>query len=321
VLEEQLYGSNNDHLVVDAGSGTFGVRLGPLESVVYRVGRRNIVRHAAFESRFVDARTVDVWLPDGYDESSEPYSVLYAHDGQNLFIPYQSVYNGVDWGVDESLQRLIDDGNARQAIVVGVWSTPKRRLEYLPQEAWDAAPEHMQVYIEGTEGGKPESREYLRFIVEELKPFIDQNYRTRPGRDDTFMMGSSMGGLVSLYGTIRHPDVFSAAACVSTHWPLHVDLNEMAATQQFIAFLQSAMPPPGAARFYFDFGTEELDGRYEPHQRLIDDMMRRLGYAEGEDWVTLKFDGAGHSEIAWSERAGVPLEFLLRPSPHRPGKE
>ena len=312
LLDEQLYGDNNDHLVVDGDTGSFGIKLGPLDSVVYRLGRRDIDRYAGFRSEYVDARNVDVWLPEGYGEPANRYSVLYAHDGQNLFIPFQSIYNGVDWGVDESLQQLIDDGRARKTIVVGIWSTPKRRLEYLPQEAWDVAPDQMQAYIRNTEGGVPESREYLRFIVEELKPFIDRSYNTNPAREDTFIMGSSMGGLISLYGMIRYPEIFSAAACVSTHWPLHVDMNEPEATVSFIDFLESTMPPPDTARFYFDFGTEELDGNYEPHQRLIDDMMRRLGYTEGENWVTLKFDGAGHSEIAWNERAEIPLEFLLR---------
>jgi glycosidase/predicted alpha/beta superfamily hydrolase len=311
-LDEQLYGGKDSELVIHDGTGTFGVSLGPLESVVYRVGRKDIDRYPGFESRFVDGRTVDVWLPEGYDVSDERYSVLYAHDGQNLFIPYQSIYNGVDWGVDEALQELMDDDAVRNTIVVGIWSTPKRRLEYLPQEAWDAAPENMQVYIEGQEGGVPESREYLRFIVEELKPFIDANYRTRPGREDTYLMGSSMGGLISLYGLIRHPEVFSAAACVSTHWPLHVDTNEIEATRGFIDFLESAMPPPDSARVYFDFGSEELDGKYEPHQRWIDDMMRRLGYSEGGNWVTRSFEGAGHSEIYWNERVAIPLTFLLQ---------
>ena len=219
---------------------------------------------------------------------------------------------GVDWGVDETLQELIDTGKVRNTIVVGVFSTRKRRLEYLPQEAWDAAPEQMQVYILDNEGGVPESREYLQFIVEELKPFIDSNYRTRPGRDDTFLMGSSMGGLISLYGMIRYPEVFSAAACVSTHWPLHVDRNEIDVTMRFIDFLESAMPNPDTSRFYFDFGTEELDGNYEPHQALIDELMRELGYEKGENWVTNKFEGAGHSEVYWRERVHIPLEFLLR---------
>jgi predicted alpha/beta superfamily hydrolase len=195
---------------------------------------------------------------------------------------------------------------------VGIWNTPKRRLEYLPQEAWDLAPEHMQVYIEGQEGGKPESREYLQFIVEELKPFIDEEYATKPGRDDTFLMGSSMGGLISMYGLINYPEVFSAAACLSTHWPLHVDLNDIEATEAFIGYLKRAMPEPGTNRLYFDFGTEELDGNYEPHQSLIDNMLAERGYTEGEDWITKKFEGAGHSEKYWRERLHVPLTFLLK---------
>jgi len=311
-LNEQLFADRDSQLIVDDGVGTFSVSLAPLESAVLRVGRKNIDRYEDFASAFVDPRNVDVWLPEDYENSDERYSVVYAHDGENLFIPFQSKYNGMDWGIDETLQRLIDEGKARNTIVIGIWSTPKRRLEYLPQEAWDLAPEHMQIYIQDNEGGVPESREYLQFIVEELKPFIDNNYRTRPDRDNTFLLGSSMGGLISLYGMIRHADTFSAAACLSTHWPLHVDLNDMRATESFISFLATALPPPESSRFYFDFGTEELDGRYEPHQDLIDDMMRSNGYDEGESWQTLKFEGAGHSEIYWRKRLHMPLEFMLK---------
>jgi predicted alpha/beta superfamily hydrolase len=249
-------------------------------------------------------------VPADYHSSDKGYRVIYAHDGQNLFNP-SYVWNNTDWGIDETLQGMIDAGRVDDAIVVGIWNTPKRRLEYLPQEAWDVAPDAMQVYIENQEGGTPMSREYLRFIVEELKPFIDSNYRTRHGRDDTFLLGSSMGGLISMYGVMTYPEVFGAAACVSTHWPLHVGLNDIKATEAFIARLKEAMPLPGSNRFYFDFGTEELDGRYEPHQQLIDQMMAGLGYTEGKDWVTRKFEGAGHSEGFWRERIDIPLEFLL----------
>ena len=311
-LDEQLYGSAVSELVINAGIGAFNVSLGPLKSAVFRVGRRDIHRYDDVQSNYVDPRRVDVWLPDGYEESDEPYSVLYAHDGQNIFIPWQVGLHPVDWGIDEAIQRLMDSGKIRKTIVVGIWNTPKRRLEYLPQEAWDAAPEDMQIYIEGTEGGKPESQEYLQFIVEELKPFVDSTYRTRPDREDTFLIGSSMGGLISLYGMIRHPDVFSGAACVSTHWPLHVDLDNTEATHNFIEYMTGAMPTPGSGRIYFDFGTEELDGRYEPHQILIDDMMRGLGYKHGKNWETRKFEGAGHNEPAWRARVDIPLKFLLQ---------
>jgi predicted alpha/beta superfamily hydrolase len=169
----------------------------------------------------------------------------------------------------------------------------------------------MQVYIEGQEGGRPESREYVQFIVGELKPFIDANYRTKPDRDHTSTMGSSMGGLISMYAMLKYPDVFGAAACLSTHWPLHVDLNDPDATTSFISYLKNAMPAPDGHRIYFDFGTEELDGNYEPHQQLIDAMMAEIGYTQGKDWVTRKFNGAGHSEKDWRKRLHIPLGFLL----------
>ncbi len=310
MLDEQLYRRNHAQLIVDNGAGMLRIKLGPLDSAVLRVGAPNIVRHGDFQSGNVDARHIDVWLPADYHETDRRYPVIYAHDGQNLYNP-SFVWNETDWGVDEVLQGMIDDGTVDGAIVVGIWNTPKRRLEYLPQEAWDAAPGDMQIYIEGQESGKPLSREYLRFIVEELKPFIDRHYRTKADRDNTLTMGSSMGGLISLYALLKYPDVFGAAACLSTHWPLHVDLDNIEATHSFIDFLKTSMPAPGTHRVYFDFGSEELDGRYEPHQRLIDEMMAQLGYRRGHDWVTRKFEGAGHSEKDWRERLGIPLGFLL----------
>ncbi|MGH8242349.1 MAG: alpha-amylase family glycosyl hydrolase, partial [Steroidobacteraceae bacterium] len=134
-------------------------------------------------SRFVDPRRVDVWLPPSYGrEPARRYPVLYMHDGQNLFEPALS-YTGVDWGVDEAITRLAAEGKLREAIVVGIWNTPKRFAEYMPAKAL-------------TESGLPDdwpdmawmrrhsivSDDYLRFIVEELKPFVDANYRTLPGR-------------------------------------------------------------------------------------------------------------------------------------------
>jgi glycosidase/predicted alpha/beta superfamily hydrolase len=310
-LYERLYAAQDSQLIVSEGVGTFAVSLAPLESAVFRVGRKNIDRYANFASAFVDSRNVDVWLPEGYEDSDERYSVVYAHDGENLFIPFQSIFSGTDWGIDEALQTLIDDGKARNTIVVGIWSTPKRRREYLPFDMFDVVTPEAQTTIAEVMDGEPLSREYLRFVVEELKPFIDKQYRTRPGRDDTLLMGSSMGGLISLYGIITYPETFSAAACLSTHWPLSLVTNDTASTIAFIDYLEKAMPRAGTHRFYFDFGTTELDGQYEPHQTLIDDMMRSIGYEQGELWQTLKFEGAGHSESYWRERVQIPLAFLL----------
>jgi glycosidase/predicted alpha/beta superfamily hydrolase len=255
-------------------------------------------------SRFVDPRRVDVWLPPSYGrEPRRRYPVLYMHDGQNLFDPALS-YIGVDWGVDEAITRLAAQGEIREAIVVGIWNTPKRFAEYMPARA---IPES------GLPDGWPDlawmrrerivSDDYLRFIVEELKPFVDARYRTLPGRADTSIMGSSMGALISLYALVEYPEVFGAAGCVSIHWPLGDGL--------VADYLARALPPRGPNRLYFDHGTTTLDAGYEPYQRRVDAMLRAAGWREGRDFMTYRDEGAAHDERAWRARLSVPLRFLL----------
>jgi predicted alpha/beta superfamily hydrolase len=263
-----------------------------------------LLRHASMPSAHVAARNVDVWLPPGYGaDPARRYPVLYMHDGQNLFDPATS-YGGVDWAVDEAMTRLIAQGTVRDAIVVGIWNSPKRREEYMPQRAVQNA--EIRFNVPGTGGVKPSdiiSDRYLAFLVEELKPFIDSSYRTLPGRDDTFVMGSSMGGLVSQYAMSRYPDVFGGAGCVSTHWPA----GDGIAVTDFGAHL----PDPATHRYWFDYGTETLDSSYQPYQEQADALLRKAGYVEGQNWVTKKFDGAEHSEKSWRLRVDQPLVFLL----------
>jgi oligosaccharide 4-alpha-D-glucosyltransferase len=316
-LDEQLYASNDGELVVHEGIGSFNVSLAPLESVVYRVGRKDIHRLENVQSQFVGARHIDVWLPSGYEASNDSYSVLYVHDGQNVFIPWQVGFQPIDWGIDEAVQRLMHEGTIRDTIVVGIWSTPDRIADYLPWDAYNLASPEYRTQIHEYMSEEPESREYLRFIVEELKPFIDTTYRTRPERDETFIMGSSMGGLISLYGLIRYPDVFGGAGCVSTHWPSTMMADSRDVNAPFLDYLRNSIPSPGEHRIYFDFGTEELDGQYEPHQRVVDEVMSELGYEHGLLWQTQKFEGAGHNEPAWRERVHVPLKFLLGPADNK----
>lgn len=263
-------------------------------------------RHEKVTSRYVDARQVDVWLPPGYAQAvSQRYPVLYMHDGQNLFDPALS-YTRIDWGIDETMTRLIAAGKVREAIVVGIWNTPKRGEEYIPRKAVTEATVSLEV------PGMPElskmqlvSDGYLKFLVEELKHFIDSKYRTRPGRDDTFIMGSSAGALISIYALAEYPDVYGGAGGVSTHWPLGDGI--------VIDYFEKHLPKPGGHKLYFDYGTATLDGNYEPYQRRVDALLRRAGYRQGVDWVTVKADGAEHNEAAWRARMDVPLEFFLGP--------
>ena len=257
-----------------------------------------------FYSKFVDFRNVDVWYPPGYEwEDNTRYPVLYMHDGQNLFDTPAS-YGGESWRVDQAVTRLIDEGKIRSAIVVGVWNSPLRWREYLPQKPYEspALQKHHPLFLERA-GGPPISDAYLKFLVEELKPFIDSKYRTLPDRQNTFVMGSSMGGLISLYAISEYPGVFGGAGCISTHWSAGGDdmVDEMACR----------LPHPATHKLYFDFGTETLDKEYEPFQRRMDDHLRRAGYMENKNWVTCKFEDAEHSERSWRQRVHIPLEFLM----------
>ena len=262
-----------------------------------------LLRHASVPSAHVAARNVDVWLPPGYGaDPARRYPVLYMHDGQNLFDPATS-FGGIDWGVDEAMTDLIEKGAVREAIVVGVWNTGKRREEYMPQRAVQG---NVHFNVPGAEDLKPAdiiSDRYLAFLVKELKPFIDASYRTLPDRADTFVMGSSMGGLVSQYAMSRYPEVFGGAGCVSTHWPA----GDGIAVADFGAHL----PDAATHRYWFDYGTATLDSSYEPYQKQADALLRKAGYVEGQNWVTKKFDGAEHSEKSWRLRVDQPLVFLL----------
>jgi predicted alpha/beta superfamily hydrolase len=263
-----------------------------------------IQRYTAFPSRYFEPRNVDIWSPPGYDQDlTARYPVIYMHDGQNLF-DSAIAFTGNDWGIDEAITRLIQQGYTRGAIVVGVWNGPRRWPDYMPQKLLEA-PEGQELrarFIQ-EQGISSRSDDYLRFLVEELKPCIDEQYRTLPDQSHTFVMGSSMGGLASLYALEEYPQVFSRAGCLSTHWPAGGDL--------LVDYLGARLPPPGTCRLYFDYGTATLDALYEPYQLRFDAILLQHGYQPGQDWITLKFENAEHNESAWRARVEIPLRFLL----------
>ncbi|MEM9528608.1 MAG: alpha/beta hydrolase-fold protein, partial [Bacteroidota bacterium] len=174
-----------------------------------------------FESEYVVPRNVDVWLPNNYS-ADEAYAVLYMHDGQMLYDSTRS-WNGQEWGVDETMGKLLKEGAIRNTIVVGIWNTEFRHSEYFPQKPFESLPKSFQDSLlndvkRGQEHAlfKTEvcSDNYLKFIVEELKPFIDKKYATLPDVQNTFIAGSSMGGLISMYALCEYPEVFFGAGCL-----------------------------------------------------------------------------------------------------------
>ncbi|MFN0014954.1 MAG: alpha/beta hydrolase [Saprospiraceae bacterium] len=274
-------------------------------------------RFENFPSRFVDARTVDVWLPDAYDPAKK-YAVLYMHDGQMLF-DATTTWNKQEWGVDETLSRLLAEGKIRDCIVVGIWNnSSKRHSEYFPQKPYEllSAAQRESLLQEARSSGQilfgaeVQSDRYLKFLVEEVKPFVDTQFSTLSGREHTFVAGSSMGGLISLYAVCEYPEVFGGAACLSTHWPgiFRAENNPIPAA--FMQYMQTSLPDPGTHKIYFDHGTATLDALYPPFQKQADAVLLARGFSE-TNWVSRVFEGEDHSERAWQGRLEVPVLFLL----------
>lgn len=282
------------------------------------VSSGTIERLEAFPSQQVAARNVDVWLPEGYPAAA-PYAVLYMHDGQMLFDATQT-WNKQEWHADEVASELIGNGKTRPFIIVGVWNNdPYRHSEYFPQKPFAALSSADQARLYAAKRGdkamfeRPvESDRYLKFLVSELKPHIDQHYAVDPSREQTVVMGSSMGGLISMYALAEYPDVFGAAACLSTHWPGTFEPDDRAVQQAFYDYLDTRFPAPGSHRIYFDHGDATLDAWYPPLQAEVDRRMHAKGY-EFPRMLSLSFPGTDHSEVSWAKRLHVPLQFLLPP--------
>lgn len=283
-----------------------------------KVTSGKIERLPNFKSQYIDARNVDVWLPDGYS-SKEKYAVLYMHDGQALYDAEQT-WNKQAWDVDETSGKLISESKTQKFIVVGIWNNGmKRHAEYFPQKAFEQLSPEKQEFVsnEYLSKGKidvafhPVSDNYLKFIVTELKPFIDKTYSTKTDAANTFVAGSSMGGLISMYAICEYPEVFSGAACLSTHWSGIYQIDDNPVPAAFYDYLKNHLPNPKNHKIYFDFGDQTLDALYPSLQKMVDYIMYEKGFT-ATNWTTKFFSGKDHSENAWKERLNIPLEFLLK---------
>jgi enterochelin esterase-like enzyme len=284
------------------------------------VSSGTIVDLGVLKSNYADPRRVVVWLPTGYQPSGPKYAVLYIHDGQNLFDKETAGY-GMEWQIDETLDRLIQEKKVRPTIVVGIWNTPKRLQEYVPSKAFNGLPPSYREKIRALYGGDPLSDGYLKFIVRELRPMIDKRFNVKTDAADTAIMGSSMGSLISLYAIDEYPKIFGAAGMMSTHWPLVITPDDKpiseeqyeAVSSAFERYLAPALPDPATHKLYFDHGSETLDANYARYQDRVDRVVRRRGYLQWQTTLSLSYPGEKHNEISWASRVMVPLQFLLPP--------
>ncbi len=277
-----------------------------------------LVRIDSFPSQYLGNRKIDIWLPNSYD-GVKPHAVLYMHDGQMLF-DSTTTWNKKDWRVDETLHQLMREGKIRNTIVVGVWNSgASRHVDYFPQKPFESLPKAIQdtLYGKNRPGGasvfnglRIRSDDYLKFLVKELKPYIDAKYRVQKDPANTFVAGSSMGGLISMYAICEYPEVFGGAACLSTHWPGIFTNHMNPIPDAFVAYLKMHLPNPATHKLYFDHGTTTLDSLYAVHQQKVDAVMRSKKWAK-RNWMSRVFPGTDHSENAWADRLDIPMMFLL----------
>ena len=239
-------------------------------------------------AHLIKPRNILVYLPPGYGTvPDQRYPVFYMHDAQNLFNP-EDAFGGVAWGADDTAQRLILSGEIEPLIIVGIYNNGEQRIdEYTP--------------VRGTRGRGGQADLYGRMIIEELKPFIDREYLTKPEREFTGLGGSSLGGLVSLYLSFKRPDVFSRVAAISpaVWWANNQIIRETA-----------QLPERIPLRIWLDIGKKE--GIRIKHQvRAMKEMLLAQGWQLGADLAYLEIPNARHDEAAWADRFDDVLKFLF----------
>jgi len=276
-----------------------------------KIASGKIERLENFQSQFVAPRNIDIWLPNGYNTENK-YNVVYMHDGQMLFDSTQT-WNKKEWLADEIFSKLIAENEIEPSIIVAIWNTPERITEYFPNKIFEnLEPELQKSILEKYGNGKKISSDnYLKFIVSELKPFIDKKYSTHTEKENTVIIGSSMGGLISVYAISEYPDIFGGAACMSTAWFSFVEPNYAIPSAVF-EYLKKNLPSPAGHKIYFDYGTGESDKPYELTQSFIALIAKGKGFTAA-NYKSMVFEKAVHDEVSWSRRLDVPLMFLLKP--------
>lgn len=256
-----------------------------------------------------DTIDVDIWLPEGFTKEKR-YAVLYMHDGQNLY-DASTTWNHQSWEMDKAGCHLMESDPDHPFIIVGIHSDPAKRVSQLmPQKAvQNAGLDELMAEVK-LKGQPILGDKYADFVVNTLKPIIDAEYPVLSDREHTMVMGSSMGGLMSLYLICEYPETFGGAGCLSTHWYGSLDAGNRFG-DALMAFISSSLPSPSTHRLYFDHGTTTIDAYYGPWNTRALQIAQEKGYRYGIDLDSYVDYGAPHEESAWAARVQRPLRFLM----------
>jgi predicted alpha/beta superfamily hydrolase len=284
-----------------------------LENATLAAGK--LIRVDSFPTKYITPRPVDVWLPGNYS-SEKKYAVLYMHDGQMLF-DETATWNKQEWKIDEVASDLMNKGVTKEFIVVGIHNIaalrwldlyPEKAMSFLTNEELGSVKSfsNNDVALEDLTGD-----EYLKFLVEDLKPYIDKTYSVYTNKENTFVAGSSMGGLMSMYAISQYPDVFEGAACLSTHWVGAQPVKNNPLPNAILTYLEKNVPDAKTHKMYFDYGNTTLDQLYPEYAPKVDSIFLNNEFTDS-NFKNLFFEGTDHSEISWQNRVSSPLTILLK---------
>jgi len=258
-------------------------------------------------SKYIEDKTYHVYLPPSYfKKEDKQYPVLYMMDGQVQFGGV-SPYSKASWDSHKVMDSLVAANTVQEVIMVGInHAGEKRFMEYMPQKPVETLPKEAQDSMR--HNGIPIfSDDFLSFLTKELKPQIDKKYRTLSDVENTFVGGSSMGGLISMYATCEYPEIFGGAICMSTHWIIAYDDSDTRAGESVVQYFKENLPE--GKEWYFDYGTEGLDQYYGTLQSEVDGILEAK---QGEkNWLSKKYEGHNHNEQSWNERLYIPFEFMF----------
>jgi len=253
---------------------------------------QSVRMHPKFHSDILkNERTLAVYLPAGYDASKDRYPVLYMQDGQNLFDEFTS-YQGIEWRMDETAEELIKSGKIAPVIIVGIANSPQRVAEYTPGQKGD---------------------DYVKFVVSEVKPFIDSHYRTMTDKARTGIGGASLGALIAMHAAKTNPDVFGQLVLMSP-W-LRVKASDANVIKDWVGDGQWLK----GEKIYAEMGTEPGDN-YPTTNPTSDGQqlaaaLEKAGLKQGSDFVYREIEGERHNESGWSKTVDQPLLFLYGKTP------
>ncbi len=242
----------------------------------------NLIIHKNVHSpQLENFRTVLVWLPPSYNvNSSKKYPVLYLHDGQNVFTSGLSL-SGEEWKLDETVTELISQEKMKEIIMVAAYHGENRTAEYSP---------------------KHQGNDYADFLINTIKPWIDQQYRTNPTKENTAVLGSSMGGIISFHLGWEYSNIYSMAGCLSPAFL--VDRNEI------VKRIKKSKDKPDT-KFTIQNGTEELEAQFQPAINKMVKYLNKKGYKEDSDYLYRIYDGAYHTESSWAAQVKDTLLFFF----------